>query len=55
MKAKAERDAKMGKIKEDLARLQEWICPICCSTNGGLAPECTNVVKSGGKLVRKGF
>ena len=51
MKAKAEREAKVEKIKEDLARLEEWLCPICCAPNTGLADVCQNVVKTGGKLV----
>ncbi len=51
MKAKAEREAKVEKIKEDLARLEEWLCPICCASNSGLTHTCENVVKTGGKLV----
>jgi hypothetical protein len=51
MKAKAEREAKVEKIKEELARLEEWLCPICCAANSGLTDTCENVVKTGGKVV----
>ena len=51
IKAREERSAKLQRIKEQLAKLEEWICPICTATNSGLSESCENIVKSGGKVV----
>jgi hypothetical protein len=47
LQSRAAFEAKMAHLKEELSRLEPWVCSLCAATNPGNVDVCQNVVKSG--------
>jgi hypothetical protein len=47
MQAKVALEARLAHLKQQLERVEDWVCSLCAATNTGLTDQCQNIVKSG--------